>query len=74
MDKSPRSQPTRPAVTPDREPAVRRFRARGARSHFLVACLAGGLQATYQPQPEAEVSDLFAGLIARLESGAPDAS
>ncbi|MCI9879544.1 MULTISPECIES: hypothetical protein [Methylobacterium] len=50
---------------------VRRSQARGARSHFLVACLAGGLQATYAPEPEADVSDLFAGLIARLEAGEP---
>lgn len=50
---------------------VRRFRARGARSHFLVACLAGGLQAAYAPQPESEVSDLFAGLIAQLDFSEP---
>mgnify|MGYP007080552933 CR=1 FL=1 len=41
MDKTQRSQPIGPAVSSDREPGVRRSRARGARSHFLVACLAG---------------------------------
>lgn len=71
MDKTQRSQPIGPAVSPDREPGVRRSRARGARSHFLVACLAGGLQATYAPQPESEVSDLFASLIAQLDSSKP---
>ncbi|MCJ2035186.1 hypothetical protein [Methylobacterium sp. J-068] len=42
---------------------------RGARPHPLVASLAGGLQATYATQPEDEVTDLFAGLIARLDRG-----
>ncbi|POR40965.1 hypothetical protein [Methylobacterium sp. V23] len=71
MDRTQRSQPNGPAVPAQREPVVRRFRARGARSHFLVACLAGGLQAAYAPQPESEVSDLFAGLIAQLDFSEP---
>ncbi len=71
MDTTQRTQPIGPAAAAQREPVTRRSRTRGARSHFLVACLAGGLQATYAPQPESEVSDLFAGLIAQLDFSEP---
>lgn len=71
MDTTRRSQPVGTEPAASRDQVVRRSQARGARSHFLVACLAGGLQATYAPEPEADVSDLFAGLIARLEAGEP---
>lgn len=74
MDKARRSQPAGTDTAAGRVQAVRRSQARGVRSHFLVACLAGGLQAAYAPEPEADVTDLFAGLIARLEAGEPGVS
>ncbi|MET3692196.1 hypothetical protein [Methylobacterium goesingense] len=40
---------------------------RVARSHPLVASLAGGLQATYAAQPEEAVTEHFASLLARLD-------
>ncbi|MGU3361766.1 hypothetical protein ACLBWX_15650 [Methylobacterium sp. M6A4_1b] len=74
MDTTRRSPPAGTHAAARRDPAVRRSQARRARSHFLVACLAGGLQATYAPELEADVSDVFAGLIARLEAGEPGGS
>ena len=53
-----RSQPTGTAAVAGAEGAGGPpLQARGARSHFLVACLAGGLQAAYAPQPEARSPD-----------------
>lgn len=42
------------------------FRQYYSSSQQLTECLAGGLQRVYQTDPEAESSDAFADLIARL--------
>lgn len=72
MDKMLRSHPASAGPSPMRDPARRS--ARGVRSHPLVACLAGGLQATYAAQPDDAIPEHFADLIARLDRAGPGVS
>ncbi|GJD73258.1 hypothetical protein CFIICLFH_1484 [Methylobacterium goesingense] len=66
MDKLLSSSAVGAVGSPERAVTARRS-LRVARSHPLVASLAGGLQATYAAQPEEAVTEHFASLLARLD-------
>ena len=73
MDTTQESRPVGLVSSSTGNDQGRRARRIGTRCHPLVASLAGGLQATFAAPPEDEGIDLYAGLIARLDRGEPNA-
>ena len=62
------SQPNALAAMATRGDGASRMASSRPRSEQLIESLAGGLRTTYQAEPETEIPDAFAELIARLHT------